>query len=125
MKIILSCCALALSAASLVFAPRDAAACSRCDPDAPRCQTANYSRCSTYAYSKAITVCEEWYAECAWVYAPDEVSADGSLALAAAQEPATLAVTEQVRGCHGLIVKRDYTAARMEQARAATRRILL
>jgi hypothetical protein len=124
MKRILTCCALGLSALTLFGGPRDAAACSRCDPNAPRCQTANYSRCATYQYSKTVIVCEQEYYACAWVYAPAEVSADGSLAtLAAEVSPSESA--EQVRGCHGLVVERSYSAPRQAQARAGSREIVL
>lgn len=123
MKRILTCCALALSALAVPASPRDAAGCSRCDPNAPRCQTANYSRCATYQYSKTLTVCEQEYYACAWVYAPAEVSADGSLATLAVEAPTTSG--EQVRGCHGLVVERSYSAARQAQARAGSREIVL
>jgi hypothetical protein len=124
MKRFLMGCAVAVSGFLLLGLPKNATACSRCDPSAPRCQTANYSRCSTYAYSKTVTICEEQYAQCAWVYAPSEVSADGSLATLALAAPENV-TRAQVRGCHGLIVDRAYAIDRQTDARASSREIVL
>jgi hypothetical protein len=71
-----------------------------------------------------VTVCETYQTSCAYAYAPGEISADGSIAGAAASRvPETPA--EQVRGCHGLIVDRVYSDARQAQVRAGSNRIVL
>lgn len=124
MKRILTSCAVTLAGLAMLAIPRSADACSRCDPERPRCMAAVNSRCGTYAYSKTVTVCEEYYTSCAYVYAPAEISADGSIATLASV-PASGAADEQVRGCHGLIVDRAYSDARQAQARAGSKQIVL
>lgn len=124
MKRTLMCCVLMLAGFTILAVPRQADACSACDTDRPRCNAAVNSRCTTYAYSKTLMVCEQYQTSCAYAYAPAEISADGSiasLAASAALEPDA----EQVRGCHGLIVDRAYSEARQAQARAGSKQITL
>jgi hypothetical protein len=124
MRRILLSCAVTLAGLAMLAVPRNADACSVCDTDRPRCNAAVNFRCSTYAYSKTLTVCEQYATSCAYAYAPAEISADGSIVNLAAS-PAAKQKTEQVRGCHGLIVDRAYTDARQAQARAGSRQIVL
>lgn len=124
MKRILTSCAITLAGFAILAMPTSADACSRCDTTRPRCLEALNSRCSTYLYEKTVTICEEYYTSCAYVYAPAGISADGSIANLAASVGAESAA-EQVRGCHGLIVDRTYSESRQAQARADTRQILL
>jgi hypothetical protein len=128
MKRILMSCVVMLAGLAIMAVPRKADACSACDTSRPRCNAAVNSRCATYAYSKTLTVCEQYSTSCAYAYAPAEISADGSIAsLAASPAPEANAKPdgEQVRGCHGLIVDRTYTAARQAQARAGSKQITL
>jgi hypothetical protein len=122
-RILLSCAGM-LAGLAVLATPRSGDACSICDPDRPRCLEAINSRCSTYAYSKTVTVCETYQTSCAYAYAPGEISADGSIARAAASQPPEL-LAEQARGCHGLIVDRAYSDARQAQARAGSTQIVL
>lgn len=124
MKRILKGCAVLLAGVAILSLPESADACSVCDESEPKCNQAINARCSTYAYSKTVTVCETYYTSCAYAYAPAEISADGSIvSLANASEAE--ADADQVRGCHGLIVDRTYTDARQAQARASSNRIVL
>ena len=124
MRRILTCCAVLLAGVAILSVPKDAGACSACDTERPRCNEALNFRCSTYAYSKTVIVCEQYATSCAYAYTPTEISADGSIVRLAAS-PAVEPDAEQVRGCHGLIVERSYTDARQAQARAVSRQIVL
>lgn len=112
-----------LCVATLAFfgMPSKGAACSRCDTEEPKCLEAINIRC--YAYPKTRT-CDEYTTSCAYAYAPTGISADGSIADPAAS-PVPGSATEQVRGCHGLIVDRAYSDDRQAQARAGSEHIVL
>lgn len=124
MKRIVTGCAVMLSGVAILALARAADACSTCDERVPRCNPAINSRCYVYAYSKTIMACDTYQTSCAYAYAPSEISADGSIVTPAAS-PAARPEAEQVRGCHGLIVDRTYTAARQAQARDGSKQIVL
>jgi hypothetical protein len=124
MKRILTCCAVLLGCVAILSLPQNADACSTCDTEQAKCNAAINSRCYVYAYSKTVMACDTYYTSCAYAYAPAEISADGSIASLAALKAAE-SDGEQVRGCHGLIVDRAYSAARQAQARAGSKQIML
>lgn len=113
-----------LSAFALLGSAREADACSWCSTSRPRCEAANYSWCNANA---KLLICDQGYANCAWVYNADEVSADGSLATLASTDSPTVESEgkDEVRGCHGLILERDPSAERVAAVRSETRRIVL
>jgi hypothetical protein len=105
---------------ALLIRAEDAQACSQCAMDAPRCDPTNYRMCS--AHVKALT-CEDWHAACGYTYDAAEISADGSLAVLPAEDPA--AVDVEVRGCHGLIVHRAFSTDQVASYRDDSRRLVI
>jgi hypothetical protein len=105
---------------ALLIPAEDAQACSRCAMDAPRCDPTNYRNCA--AYPRALT-CDDWQAACGFTYDAGKISADGSLAALPPEVPAD--VGAEVRGCHGLIVHRAFSADQVASFRDDSRRLVI
>ncbi|HEU4456776.1 MAG TPA: hypothetical protein VFR81_27155 [Longimicrobium sp.] len=113
----------AVAAAGFLALPGEASGCSTCSLESPSCTPANYSRCRVWRNPDQTFTCTTQYEYCAWVQNVSDLSADGSLAVWTVEgeaPAATLAAGEATRGCHGLIVDRDYSSRRVAEVRAET-----
>lgn len=115
---------LVAAAVVLLVPTGEAVACNWCSQDAPRCEPANYRRCAAYP---KLLMCDEVWANCAWVYNAEEVSADGSLATYASSTELIggREATPESRGCHGLITERNPSAERIATIRGTSGRIVI
>lgn len=123
--------ALLTAAAALVVTPaREAQACSWC-ASSIRCEPANYSGCATRTLKVGTSVCESWYANCAWVYDVTNVVPNGTLVASAGAEDPQISdvVTENgrtvERACGGVVVSRQYSARAETEVRAATASLVI
>ena len=100
------------------------ALCMACSRSRPICERANYSGCqATQIAPDGSGFCDEWAANCAWVLNLSDIAADGSLALATTGELEADAVKGDaaLRGCHGLIVEREYSERSVARLRAESK----
>ncbi len=116
----------AMPVVALLGSPSVVDACMQCAPVRPICERANYSGCKTTQITSAGDMsCDEWSANCAWVLNLSEIAADGSLAFGSLSDLEADGMEQDatLRGCHGLVVARDYSEDRVARLRAESAKL--